>query len=63
MNASVTAIREVQGTRRARRAARPRALERPASEPAPRSGGRMWLNGRELGDRHDRFAYLTNSYD
>jgi hypothetical protein len=29
----------------------------------PRSGGRLWVNGRELGGTNPRLAHLTQSFD
>lgn len=29
----------------------------------PRRGGRVWINGRELGGGEARFSHLSSSYD
>ena len=42
-----------------------RALEVPAAErrERTRAEGRVWVNGRELGDARAAFAHLAESYD
>jgi hypothetical protein len=42
--------------------ARRRIAAASSSEPIRRRG-RLWLNGRELGDPDGRFAHLASSYD
>jgi len=30
---------------------------------SPRGGGRVWINGREVGGQDPRYAHLASSYD
>jgi hypothetical protein len=36
---------------------------REEASPAPRRGGRVWLNGVELGGADPRFVHLSAAYD
>jgi hypothetical protein len=63
---SVTAINEHRdrGRRVSRAMAARRRLDRGSERPRDRrGGGRLWVNGRELGGTDPRFAHLTQSFD
>jgi hypothetical protein len=63
---SVTAINEHRdrGRRVSRAMAARRRLDRGSERRRDRrGGGRLWVNGRELGGADPRFAHLTQSFD
>jgi hypothetical protein len=63
---SVTAINEHRdrGRRVSRAMAARRRLDRGSERRRDRrGGGRLWVNGRELGGAATRFAHLTQSFD
>ena len=61
MKASVHTL-AVASSRRDQRTAR--AIEaRRSLHPSPRSGGRAWINGREVGGPDFRYAHLASVHD
>ena len=59
-NSPVTAIDD---RRVARATAARRRLQQTRSPRRSRGGGRVWVNGRELGGTEARFAHLGQSFD
>ena len=57
---SVTAISD---RRVARATAARRRLQQTHAARRSRGGGRVWVNGRELGGAEPRFAHLAQSFD
>jgi hypothetical protein len=57
---SVTAMSDHRGRRIERAVAARRRLRRTRER---RGGGRVWVNGSELGGSDPRFAHLTQSFD
>jgi hypothetical protein len=67
--AAVTRIEDGRGRRASRAVAARRQLDRapfptrPGDDGRPRAGGRVWLNGVEVGGTDPRHAPLAASYD
>jgi hypothetical protein len=63
-NSSVTAMSEHRGRRVERAVAARRHLDRSRDRRRhARRGGRVWVNGSELGGGDPRFAHLAQSFD
>ena len=63
-NSSVTAMSEHRGRRVERAVAARRRLDRSRDRRRnARRGGRVWVNGSELGGIDPRFAHLAQSFD
>ena len=62
-NSSVTAMSEHRGRRVERAVAARRRLDKSRERRRRQRGGRVWVNGSELGGMDPRFAHLTQSFD